>query len=254
MKKLFLILMALSLVPLGCTDYAGITDAGPDADAGGGDPGGDPGGGDKGGGDKGGGDEGGGDKGGDWGGGDKGGGDKDPWLEPECTTPEDCTLYSDCCSCLALAPGEEPPRCDIPECFIDHCTSIGIDYNSAPLCVTGRCIIGFDCDHTQVFCDGPTPVCDPGEIPRVQDGCWRGDCVPTSECAFVPGCIDCDPSHYVCVRNVAHLPSHHCVDPGVCIDKISCDCLGKSVCVHPFYACGESAEPNQIDCNCPICR
>jgi hypothetical protein len=122
------------------------------------------------------------------------------------------------------------------------------------MCAAGRCIIGFDCDHTQVFCDGPTPVCDPGEIPRVQDGCWRGDCVPTSECAYVPGCADCAESHYACVRNVAHLPSHHCVNPGECRDKISCECLGKSVCVHPFYACGESTEPNQIDCNCPICR
>jgi hypothetical protein len=65
MKKMLVIMMAIILVPLGCTDYAGVTDAGldgnpdassdgedgwetPDADAG---AGSDKGGGDKGGGD-----------------------------------------------------------------------------------------------------------------------------------------------------------------------------------------------------------
>ena len=234
-----LLMMIMVMVPLGCTDYAGGTDAGPDADAG--DPGGDKGG------------DWGGDKGGDWGG-DKGGGDKDPWLEPECTTAEECTLHSDCCSCIALAPGERPPPCEDIECFTDKCTSIGIDYNSSPFCTAGLCIIGFDCDHTQVMCDGPTPVCNPGEIARVREGCWDGSCVPTSECAYVPDCSDCDSPRYVCVRNVAHLPSHHCVEiPADCADKVSCACMGESVCVHPFYLCRDSANPNEINCDCPIC-
>lgn len=228
--------MTMVLIPMGCTDYAGVTDAGedgkPDADA-----------------DAGAGSDQGGDKGGDIGGDDGSG------LEPECASAEDCTLYSDCCSCLALAPGEEPPPCDMPECFADHCTSIGIDFNSAPQCNAGRCILGFDCDYTQVMCAAPTPVCAPGEIARVRGNCWDGTCVPTSECAYVPACSDCDPAFYACVNYVSMLPTHHCVEaPVACQNDVSCDCMGQSVCVYPFYECSDSPTPNQIDCDCPICQ
>ncbi len=81
--------------------------------------------------------------------------------QPECKTADECTLHSDCCNCIALAPGESPPPCTIPTCFVDTCTSMGVSLTDGAQCNAGRCGVGFDCDQSHVLCLAPTPLCDP---------------------------------------------------------------------------------------------
>ena len=107
-------------------------------------------------------------------------------LDDDCDTiideaPTDCTLYTDCCNCVALALGEPEPTCGISECFVTTCTSHGITIDDVR-CITGRCAAGYNCDATDVLCPTPPPGCPFGQIPSVRGTCW-GPCVPARECA-----------------------------------------------------------------------
>jgi hypothetical protein len=96
-------------------------------------------------------------------------------------TCEDCTLYSDCCSCLALGPAEDPPYCD-PNiaCLVDQCSALRI--TDADLrCLSGTCSLTVNCDATQVMCDMVEPTCPAGEVPSVEDNCY-GPCVAEELC------------------------------------------------------------------------
>ncbi len=179
--------------------------------------------------------------------------DAGPVASPECTQPGDCTLHSDCCECLALAPGETPPPCNIPTCFVDTCTSWGVDPTQPLLCAVGHCSVGMNCDHDQVACMMPTPVCDPGFIPSVSGMCW-GPCVRASECAFVPSCSQCDPAHYLCVAESAWVETTYCVElPTQCAQNMTCACLSDAVCRPPFDVCTDLPAANEIQCVCPTC-
>jgi hypothetical protein len=171
--------------------------------------------------------------------------------DPECTDASQCTLFSDCCSCIALAPGETVEPCPAL-CFVDKCTELGIDPMKTPECQAGQCVVGFDCDATKAVCAMPPPQCEPGEVPSVRGGCW-GPCVPAAECTFVPDCSDCDPTLHTCVSNVAWTTDHHCVPtPPACKDDSSCSCLQNAVCVDPFGVCVDSPSGG-ISCECPNC-
>lgn len=59
----------------------------------------------------------------------------------ECTSTEECRLYSDYCNgcnCIALAAGEQPPVCHgaVVQCFVDPCRG------AVALCEEGSCVAG----------------------------------------------------------------------------------------------------------------
>ncbi len=169
--------------------------------------------------------------------------------EPECTRDDDCALVDDCCSCVAIGPGEAAPPCDLPNCFAPTCAANGID--ASPRCVAGRCVLDVTCDHATAICRAEPPDCGPGRQAIVQDGCF-GACVPTTECAAVTSCAVCG-SSLGCVTNQAHLSSIHCVEPASgCQSDRSCACFGTTVCVGAFSACSEAGDDG-VTCGCPAC-
>ncbi|MBI5532999.1 MAG: hypothetical protein HY898_09805 [Deltaproteobacteria bacterium] len=175
-----------------------------------------------------------------------------PQAAPECKEAAQCTLWSDCCNCLPLAPGEQPPPCNQPECFVSACTSAGI---SATACAAGQCVFDVDCDESSVLCNGIPPTCAPGEVPSVKDKCWTGKCVQASMCTKVTSCAKCQPPS-TCVVDVTQMgPQTHCVQvPDVCKGQTTCACLGNAVCQPPYDTCSDSNPPGQtISCSCPAC-
>ena len=167
---------------------------------------------------------------------------------PECSAAGECTLFSDCCSCMALAPGESAPTC-LADCDTDRCTAMGItDANVA--CTAGSCNAGIDCTG-EVLCDALPPTCKPGEVPSVRNGCWGG-CVPATECAEVSGCAECTGST-LCVTKAALLSTSHCVNiPSACQTDQSCDCLGPALCTEPQEQCTQGGAMG-ISCSCVDC-
>ena len=55
-----------------------------------------------------------------------------------CTRDSDCMFVSNCCDCLALPRGTNPPVCPIATCLVPHCQSIGLPSAKAK-CVGGVC-------------------------------------------------------------------------------------------------------------------
>ena len=53
----------------------------------------------------------------------------------ECTTAEDCTLWSTCCDCLGLPEGETPDACNLL-CVQDACEKVGV---TEVQCIAGEC-------------------------------------------------------------------------------------------------------------------
>ena len=170
-----------------------------------------------------------------------------------CTDAAQCTIFSDCCSCIAVGPGDPAPVPCPALCATDKCTELGIDPNKQPECQAGQCVVGFDCDSSKAVCAMPPPSCDAGHVPSVQGGCW-GPCVPATDCSFVPDCDHCDPSSQLCVKYSAWTVESHCVPiPPACKDDLSCDCMGSDVCVDPFNLCFDDPSQNTLSCECPAC-
>jgi hypothetical protein len=173
-----------------------------------------------------------------------------PVASPECTSASDCTLVNNCCDCLAIGPGENPPTCGIPTCFASTCSTRGI--TTADLaCVAGQCAAGYTCDDSTVVCLSPTPICGAGEVPSVRGGCW-GPCVPAEQCVSVSGCAAC-PSGTFCVADEGQIAYvFHCVpEVAGCGVKPTCACAGPAVCTGAFYACDERTDG--LNCSCPVC-
>src|SRR4051812_42190687 len=57
---------------------------------------------------------------------------------PECATDKDCSLYTDCCTCAALAPGEAAPDCQQQNCKQALCSMYGA---TKAICQYGTCTI-----------------------------------------------------------------------------------------------------------------
>lgn len=175
--------------------------------------------------------------------------------EPECTVDDDCMLVDDCCSCDAIPVGDPQPKCDMLECLVPTCQSLGLGV-PAVQCNFGTCEVEeVSCNPLAVSCDAPPPKCPDGQVPRVMDGCW-GTCIPVEFCDVVPGCEDCQ-EHEACVEAVTQLgPSFSCVPIAPECDGVpSCDCLGEA-CEAPFDVCADGIEPksgSEISCSCPAC-
>ncbi len=178
----------------------------------------------------------------------QGGGGNDP-VAGECVTDDDCEMLSDCCSCIVAPKGKAKlPYCEPTPCFADQCSANQIQKAS---CVAGQCIKGFECDSSKVFCNALPPLCEGGEVPSVDNGCW-GPCVPAVQCASVANCSEC-PGGTSCVVNQAWTSTAHCVNvPAGC--AADCSCLGKAVCTGAFNACIDKVnDGSALHCECPTC-
>ena len=170
---------------------------------------------------------------------------------PECTSAADCRLWSDCCSCVALAPGETEPAPCPATCLQPHCDAVGIGSGDVA-CVAGRCVAGFDC-ASEVFCNGLPPDCTAGWVPSVSNGCW-GTCVPATECLSVPSCSDCAADSTCALYVNMTGPEPHCVSiPDECANLPVCACLGSSVCRDLNWQCSDLSGIRGVSCGCPDC-
>lgn len=175
-----------------------------------------------------------------------------------CVTDKDCALADDCCQCEALNPGESVTKCDVQECLVSTCTSIGLD-NVGVECRLGRCMFTRQtCNPLSVDCDAPKPMCAPGDVPTVEDTnggkCWTGACVPAEACDWVPDCSYCADDELVCVAKLQKGAYKVCearpLDcPGGDID---CGC-GQQICdaSPPHTICQDVNDG--IGCECPFC-
>lgn len=177
-----------------------------------------------------------------------------PGIAPECTVDGDCTLFSDCCSCIGIPSGsDEPYGCDMA-CAIDSCSAAGI---KQARCAAGRCVAGFECDPMKSACFSMPPVCPPGRVPSVVGACW-GPCVDVTQCSGVPSCAECMQSNAICVQLDLQggdtSLSAHCVKvPDACSGNATCQCMGSSVCVAPYSACQDFSGIKGMACSCPNC-
>lgn len=175
-------------------------------------------------------------------------------VPPECTDASQCTLFSDCCSCMALAPNEPAPVPCPATCLQDECSALGVSTASIA-CAAGRCVAGIPCD-AQVVCASLPPTCDPGMVASTSGGCW-GPCVPATECSGVLDCSFCSGPVQTCVT-VDHQggdgPSRHCVDiPKACENDPTCSCMAQNVCLPPFATCTDFSGIKGMSCSCPNC-
>jgi hypothetical protein len=170
---------------------------------------------------------------------------------PECTDAKQCTLFSDCCTCVALGPNDpEPPVCPAT-CIQDACSAMGITQAS---CQAGSCVAGVQC--VGATCESIPPTCEPGQVPSVIGSCW-GPCVPVTQCAAVPSCAACSGPLQTCVvieQQTGDGPSFHCVDiPKGCEGTPNCECMGDKVCPAPFDTCIDMSGVKGMTCSCPNC-
>jgi hypothetical protein len=173
----------------------------------------------------------------------------------QCQRDEDCQLVNDCCSCQAIGGSEPVPICDPRNnCVMPSCSQYGgLD---RARCMAGRCVLGFDCDTTNVTCKKLPPVCPPGETPRVVgDGAARcyGECVDARQCLSVPTCAVCAPKD-LCVRYSPSTQPLHCVPiPAGCANNTSCGCVAPAICVGAYHSCQGGSLLSTIMCGCPNC-
>jgi hypothetical protein len=165
---------------------------------------------------------------------------------PECQTPDDCQLKTDCCTCAAEPKGTPFPTCPAV-CAMDACMAMQIVPDDVT-CAYGRCVFARSCDLSEVSCDAATPECPQGTIPSVQDGCF-GPCLPPTECLQLTSCADCA-SPNVCIRYDADPLFVGCVAPSEgCEAGSYCECLG--ACMSPATACAE--QEGHVGCACLAC-
>ncbi len=70
---------------------------------------------------------------------------------------------------------------------------------------------GVEC--TGAVCLAPSPVCDPGQVPSVVNGCW-GSCVPVNRCLQVSDCSVCEGQPCATsADNTFHCPFNYCAGP-----------------------------------------
>jgi len=175
-----------------------------------------------------------------------------------CTQDSDCTLINDCCSCEPIGPGEEPPPCDLPECFVTQCEPKGLG-SAEVQCRFGRCtFVKVTCDPLDVLCKSLPPDCPGTEVPSVDvdAACWTGQCVPAEACDVVPDCTYCDEDELICVTKLLQMGSFTVCEPKPVdcggVDDVDCGCAAQ-VCEAspPHTVCEELAE--DIACECPVC-
>jgi len=166
-----------------------------------------------------------------------------------CQAPEQCRLFSDCCSCVALGPGEPGPMPCPADCVQDRCSALGV---SAAVCSAGQCSAGFNCVGT-VTCPALPPACQPGQVPSISGSCW-GPCVPATQCVSVTNCDQCyTVSGQICVDSDTLAGTHYsfCLRvPERCANMRECACFGESFCPAPM-ACWEFSGRRGVRCEYP---
>lgn len=141
-----------------------------------------------------------------------------------CQQDGDCQLVDDCCTCDVIGQGDDPPKCDVPECFATTCSAEGLVPASAA-CRLGQCHLGPLPCAGPVDCAQAPPDCAAGTLPSIVNGCW-GACVPARLCDEVPSC-DGDPCGpgWFCVETQSGAPARCHPTPETCGGELSCGCL-----------------------------
>jgi hypothetical protein len=176
--------------------------------------------------------------------------------EPECTRASDCKLLSDCCTCAAVPDGtSNPVSCGLV-CIQNKCAQLQVKSDDVA-CVAGRCVIGFQCDASNVTCKTATPFCLTGEVPEINAAgtCYTQRCVQATQCARVTACSDCGGDAAACVTYQTQMGNeHHCVSvPAACGGTASCACLGPTTCLAPYGSCSNASGTRGLTCSCPNC-
>lgn len=174
-----------------------------------------------------------------------------------CEQDSDCEIFTDCCTCDVIAVGEQPPACNVPECFVEVCGTYDLGAQQA-VCRFGRCTFAkVTCNPTAVTCKTLPPDCAPGTLPSVVDDCWSGKCTPVEACDWAPDCAACttDPDPLVCVLKGQKGAYHVCQPkPAACGDAPEIDCAcGQEICdASPPHTECHDLTPG-IECACPFC-
>lgn len=161
--------------------------------------------------------------------------------EPECSSDDDCRLFSDCCTCAAYpASGEAPTVCPAV-CARGPCLEYEVE---RALCLAGRCTVAtpHSCSPLPVQCEGLPPECPAGTLPSVEGMCWTGDCIPSEFCGTRPDCSSCA-ANEVCFRgfNDAFGTPYYCMPrPVTCTDQATCDCAGQLCEALGFLRCTDA--------------
>jgi hypothetical protein len=82
--------------------------------------------------------------------------------------------------------------------------------------------------------------------------------VDATQCLGVESCADCTGLNTTCVKidlqgGDAPVSSHCVTIPKGCEGTPTCSCMGSSVCVTPFVACGDFSGIKGMGCSCPNC-
>lgn len=168
--------------------------------------------------------------------------------QPQCVSPGDCTLHSDCCNCVALASSQPPPSCNLT-CPVGKCPA-----NTQLKCAFGQCSTDLVCDVSKVgtVCQVAHPTCPNGQVVSVNTDtdCW-GPCVRPSDCLTISDCSLCAPGE-VCVEyyDQGTLARRRCVNvPPPCQTHRDCTCLGPGVCAGSQVTCSGTGTGLRCDFN-----
>lgn len=162
--------------------------------------------------------------------------------EPECSSDDDCRVFSDCCTCAAYPVAGEAPEACPAVCAQGRCEQYQIDQAR---CFAGSCILATPhaCSPLPVECDSLPPACPDGTLPSVgADRCWTGDCVPSDLCGLRPDCSSCSESE-VCFRgfNDAFGTPYYCLPrPATCTEQATCDCASQLCEELGFRSCTDA--------------
>lgn len=176
-----------------------------------------------------------------------------------CEQDSDCQIFTDCCTCDVLAVGEQPPACNVPECFVEACAVLDIGAPPKAVCRFGRCTFEkVTCNPVGVTCNMSPPDCPVGQLPSVEGECWSGQCTPVEACDWAPDCAACttDPHDpLVCVLKGQKGAYNVCEPkPVECGDMADIDCeCGQEICdaMPPHTVCNDMTPG--IVCQCPFC-
>ncbi len=110
---------------------------------------------------------------------------------------------------------------------------------------------GVDCNPSTVTCKKAIPVCPPGQVPAVENGCW-GKCIGILECATEKDCSNCTTGF--CAKYESFVTNYRCVMPSLQCSALACSCLAPYFCASPWDACNDSTSgPEKVSCSCPSC-
>jgi|GEM_PF-2667184 len=178
-----------------------------------------------------------------------GDGDGDP-TAGACGGVDDCVLVNDCCSCVVIPAGEEPPACDIDTCLISTCESEFGGFIPEAACRVGTCTFAaLGCQPSDSICEiEPPPPCAGGYVQSIINDCY-GPCVPPNMCASLP--TPCDGSTcgdgFACMTTQSGAPGACIPLPPGCNGDASCDC------VDPWWSeidCGGSCGDDSPGLSC----